>query len=265
MSDVVIPEGKPIEGREPLDLNFALTAILSTALASPSASPPAHREVTEHQVVSIPGNGSTGPFRVDATEVTIAQFEEFVAAGGYENDALWGSGGLEWLSSQNHASNPDKRRSGRPPHHPVVAVSWYEADAYCRWRGGSLPSDEQWTAAVCGDNAPFPWGEGEPESQGRQAGRTGPTWFANGKYGRINRVATNPATVQRSDLVGPHGLLHGAGNVWEWSSTPYSPNSSHMTLRGGSYMNLPSYCRCDHREPARPSDQRLTAGFRCAY
>ena len=158
----------------------------------------------------------------------------------------------------------EARVSDRALNHPVVAVSWFEADAYCRWRGGSLPTDNQWSQAVCSEQR-FPWGDEEAAGQGRQATNAGPAWFAEGKYGHITAVNTLPADQQRSDLVGPHGLLHGAGNVWEWTSTPFSDQIDLQTLRGGSYTNLPSYCICDHREPARATDQRLTVGFRCSY
>jgi formylglycine-generating enzyme required for sulfatase activity len=201
--------------------------------------------------------------------VTIHQYNQFIEDGGYDNQSIWSEIGWRWVQSNPATKMSEARTSGRDLRHPVVAVSWFEADAYCRWRGGSLPSDDQWSGAVCSEQR-FPWGDDEasrsPSSgRDRQVMSAGPAWFAEGKYGHVTTVNTLPSDQQRQDLIGPHGLLHGAGNVWEWTSTPFNTETDLQTLRGGSYTNLPSYCICDHREPARATDQRLTVGFRCSY
>ena len=108
------------------------------------------------------------------------------------------------------------------------------------------------------------------------------TWYSGGKFGHIQAVHTDAVTDQDPTLSSPLGLLHTAGNVWEWTADHYhregyappgvaatdptGPNQgTWRVLRGGSFMNLPSYCTCTHREPATPDRVAFTTGFRCAY
>ncbi len=256
-----------------MPLSF-LTLVLVTALAGERASIPAG---------SFEQGGSGSPdtqpqrqvtlsaYQIDTSEISIAAFERFVAQG-WQDDAWWSPAGLAWRSEHPSDAGAELRSSGREPDHPVVAVTWYEAHAYCRWAGGRLPTEAEWERAACGpQGARFPWGEDEP---------AGPAWFAAGKYAAVEGVETQPVGVQATELISPAGLLHAAGNVWEWTADSYRADayqggaaqdpvelegSPWKVLRGGSYMNLPSYCSCKHREPARPDQVRLTAGFRCAY
>jgi sulfatase modifying factor 1 len=211
-------------------------------------------------------------YRIDTTEVSVADYEAFVAAGGYRDARWWSAAARDWLEARPDGAGSALRASGRTGDHPVVAVTWYEADAYCRWKGGSLPTEAQWEHAACGDGGRrYPWGDGED---------FGAVWYKDGKFGQVTSVATQPVARQDTALASPFGLLHTAGNVWEWTADAYEAewyaeapardprndaDRPWKTLRGGSYMNLPSYCSCTHREPAPPDDVRLTAGFRCAY
>ena len=210
-------------------------------------------------------------YGMDRSEVTIAAFDDFVAQG-WTDDQWWTSDGLAWRGDHPEGAGDALRRSDRSGDHPVVAVTWHEASAYCAWAGGRLPTEAEWERAACGPHpARFPWGDDEPE---------GPAWFTGGKLHAVQRVITHPALQQDPSLVSPEGMLHTAGNVWEWTADSYRASaydggdvsdpleqrdSPWRVLRGGSYMNLPSYCSCRHREPARPDQPRLTTGFRCAY
>ena len=205
--------------------------------------------------VLIPASPNQSAFHIDRTEVTIKAFREFEAAGGYQNTDFWSKSGQEWLKKNPDGAGADRRSSNRDERHPVVAVSYFEAEAFCAWKGGRLPSGEEWTQAIC-SSQPYPWGA----SQDAPA-----RWFKEGKHGKIATVNTHPAEQEDSSLKGPFSVIHGAGNVWEWTTATIGPNKTWRTLRGGSYANLPSYCRCDHYEAALPSDTRLTTGFRCAY
>jgi formylglycine-generating enzyme required for sulfatase activity len=211
-------------------------------------------------------------YRVDRTEVSIAEFEQFVASGGYTDTRWWSPEGRAWADAHPDGAGAALRASTRDGAHPVVAVTWYEAEAYCASRGGALPSEAQWEHAACGDGGRrYPWGESEDFAA---------AWFKEGKFGQITDVHTQPAAREDAALASPFGLLHAAGNVWEWVRDTYDADAyaslpakdpvntaagRWKTMRGGSYMNLPSYCTCTHREPARPDEVRLTAGFRCSY
>lgn len=205
--------------------------------------------------IAIPATAELPAYRIDRTEVSIEEFESFENNGGYRNASLWSPDGQQWLQSNPNGAGRAIRSSGRPASHPVVAVSYYEAEAYCSWRGGRLPTAEQWKTAIC-SSEPYPWGS----DTSLQA-----VWYSGGKYGQIDQVKTEEADVEPPELTGPHGVLHGAGNVWEWTQEQLSPSGSWKALRGGSYANLPSYCQCDQTEPALPEEQRLTTGFRCIY
>ncbi len=82
---------------------------------------------------------------------------------------------------------------------------------------------------------------------------------------------TRPVAEAAPASIPASGLLHMAGNVWEWTSSPYTRDPGApaagpwRSLRGGSFMNLPSYATCTHREPARPDRVAFSTGFRCAY
>ena len=154
------------------------------------------------------------------------------------------------------------RAAGRAGDHPVVAVTWFEADAYCRAAGGALPTESQWEYAACGEGGRrFPWGDDERDA----------TWYTEGKLGHLKGVSTRAVRDADPALASPFGLAHMAGNVWEWTADGYQREAGApdpgpwKTLRGGSYANLPSYCGCAHREPALPERVSFSAGFRCAY
>lgn len=212
------------------------------------------------------------PYKIDLTEVNIQSFEQFVAEG-WSNDIYWSNEGLRWRTENPDGAGATHRRAGRGDEHPVVAVTWYEADAYCKWKGGRLPTEAEWEQAACRGQTEgrFAWGDDEMVEA---------PWYSAGKYGHLQSVLTKTTTDAPETQRTRDGLYHTTGNVWEWtndwyhanhyqtteSTNPTGPNDGYWkTLRGGSFMNLPSYCTCTHREPARPTRVAYTTGFRCAY
>ncbi|MEC8192709.1 MAG: SUMF1/EgtB/PvdO family nonheme iron enzyme [Myxococcota bacterium] len=208
-------------------------------------------------------------FEIDRTEVSVGDFERF-AREGWRDDHSWSKAGLAWRNEHPGGSGRPARRAGRRDDHPVVAVTWFEADAYCRWRGGRLPTEAEWERAACYESdGPYPWGTGQ---------RAGVRWSLKAISNDAMRVATAPVGEDR--VPNRLGLHHTIGNVWEWTADWYhrdahrDPQTDNpagpktgvwKTLRGGSFMNLPSYSTCTHREPADPIVPRYTAGFRCVY
>lgn len=136
---------------------------MGTAGTPPVDPPPWARAELESEQPAHPVE-ITRAFWLDRTEVTVAQFDAFVDDGGYENQALWSEAGRAWLAGQDETALPE-RLADEQPDHPRVGVTWYEADAFARWRGGRLPTEAEWEWAARGpDSRIFPWGdEWEPE------------------------------------------------------------------------------------------------------
>ncbi len=125
-----------------------------------------------------PAHGVDVPeFEIDAQAVTWAQYAEFVADGGYDREECWSGDGWAWLRAHGERRAPRHveqigsgsgaalvTRFGVPvrmaPQHAALHVSWWEADAWCRWAGRRLPAEVEWElAAVTAARRGFHWGD----------------------------------------------------------------------------------------------------------
>jgi sulfatase modifying factor 1 len=238
-------------------------------------------------------------FEIDATTVTNGDFGRFVDATGYQTDAeRFGSSAVFhlavaapagairgavaaapwWLAVDGadwaHPDGPESDVDGRDDH-PVVHVSFADAQAYCAWAGRSLPSEAQWEAASRGGiaRAKFPWGDAINAKRANIWHGTFPT--AN----TLDDGYLTTAPVHSYDPNG-YGLWQTVGNVWEWCADWWDPryytrsprhdprgpaSGQTKVLRGGSYLCHDSYCN-RYRNAARssntPDSSMANAGFR---
>ncbi|RLQ91220.1 formylglycine-generating enzyme family protein [Planomicrobium sp. Y74] len=157
--------------------------------------------------------------------------------------------------------------------HPVIHVSWNDAEAFAGWAGKRLPSESEWEFAARGGlvQQKYPWGD-ELTPNGEHYCNIWQGAFPNTNTKEDGYIGTAPAV---SFPENGFGLYNMAGNVWEWCSDPFAQQTeeeSHQenirrAMRGGSYLCHESYCN-RYRVTARTSNTMESSagniGFRCA-
>lgn len=210
-------------------------------------------------------------FWIDKYPVTNAEFAQFVEDGGYQNPRYWTEAGWQFLQ-QKAIEAPlywwDEKWNA--PDMPVTGVCWWEAYAYARYVGKTLPSEAQWEYAAGLGERTYPWGEAAPT--GRHA------HYAEGcEPEELNRGGT--AVDAYPDGVSGVGCWDMAGNLGEWCLDNMSRNYAwdfaqinplyaldesrdHM-VRGGSGLHSDDFLRCASRDFYPPQMRDNIVGIRC--
>jgi formylglycine-generating enzyme required for sulfatase activity len=195
---------------------------------------------------------------IGRTPVTNVQFARFVEATGYRTTAekegsgrAWTGSSWEWVkgADRRHPNGPDSDIRGKEDH-PVVQVSWDDAQAFCDWAGLQLPSDQAWEKAARGtDGRVWPWGDEPPTAD----------------HCNFNNNIGTTTPVDRYSPRGdsPYGCVDMAGNVWEWTASWYHEGET-RAVRGGSWISYYQISRAACRGNHDPYDGGLSIGFRVA-
>ncbi|NGZ10364.1 MAG: TIR domain-containing protein [Nitrospira sp. LK70] len=186
---------------------------------------------------------------IDKYPMTNEKYRAFIEAGGYENKAYWSSEGWKWRTAESVTCLKywDDTLWNKADH-PVVGVSCYEAEAYAKWAGKRLPTEQEWEKAARGeDGRQYPWGENFDKDR------------CNSQDSGIDR--TTPVK-QYPNGVSPYGCYDMAGNVWEWCSSWYDNDQGQRVIRGGSWNNSPDYLRVSYRSWNATGNRSDALGFR---
>jgi formylglycine-generating enzyme required for sulfatase activity len=189
-------------------------------------------------------------FSIDIYPVTNSQFEKFIEGAGYSNDNYWSEEGIKWRQDSGIIS-PEfwTDEKWNKPEHPVVGVSYYEAEAYAKWAGKRLPTEIEWERAARGTDArKFPWGN-EFDSEKCNTEESG--------IGKTTPVTKYPKGISPTDC---HDM---AGNVWEWTISFYHEAEGILSVRGGSWNDTWDDAQCTSRIGYFANYRSVTLGFRC--
>jgi len=204
-------------------------------------------------------------FALASRLVTNAEYLEFVQDGGYKNPLLWLSDGWDWVQTEkwnaplywvNEGGDWLQMTLNGPqkiePYAPVCHVSYFEADAYARWRGKRLPREEEWEIVADGKTI-------------------------NGVFLESNTF--QPQALKQDSFSFPSQLW---GDVWEWTQSAYLPypgfkpfagnlgeyNGKFMcnqfVLRGGSCVSPQNHLRASYRNFFPPKSRWQFSGIRLA-
>ena len=221
-------------------------------------------------------------FKMGIFPITNQEYLEFMNDGGYETYKHWLSDGWEKVKSNKWDSPMYWEKVNDEwhvrdflgirkinPNEPVSHVSYYEADAYCKWAGKRLPTETEWEKASCWneekqEKTVFPWGNESPSEDKCN--------LLESHHWGCTEVGTYP------NGTSPSGCQQMIGDVWEWTSSEFMgyPGfksgfdeyndkwfTNQKVLRGGSFGTPKMSIRGSYRNFFRLDERWLFSGFRC--
>ena len=193
------------------------------------------------------------PFLLARYPTTNGQYRAFIEDGGYADRAWWSDECWDWLRREG-LTDPlyGQDRRWNAPNQPVVGVSFWEAQACCRWAGGRLPSEREWEAATRGpQGCEYPW--------------CGELDYGICNSSEVGLGVTSPVGLFPRSRQANLALEDLAGNCWEWCDDFWGkPGAgSPRVVRGGAFNDQARYLRSSDRVGVVPKVRDRYVGFRC--
>lgn len=190
-------------------------------------------------------------FEIGMFPVTNGEYQEFIKKTNHPVPYVEQNWAKPYNWDRDKKTFPEGKKD-----HPVVLVSFKDAQAYCEWKSKvenrkyRLPTEREWEKAARGtDGRRYPWGNDfDPDK-------------CNTYESRSSGTAPVNAYLQG---VSPYGCYDMAGNVWEWTNSWYDENRTLRVFRGGSWLSNEFDARCSYRLRLSPADRYSLVGFRCA-
>ena len=250
----------PAKTVAPTSTNIVL-ALFPTAAPAPAAGEAEMAEVPAGPATIGSNDGSRNEtpvrqvdlpaYMIDKFEVTNAQYDQFTKATGYQTEVEKAGANKSWRSF----FTPDR------VDHPVVKMTYADANAFCAWAGKRLPTEEEWEKAARGtDQRAFPWGD---------------LWDVGKANIKQSGIRGTVAVGSYPTGASPFGVEDLSGNVSEWTSSPFVgyPGSTYRdaqyrqearVTRGGGWFDDQKQIRTSARNGAVQSTANDDLGFRCA-
>ena len=255
------PEGKDGDTKTIKGIECVLVKAGTFVMGSKSDEEGRSNDETRHKVTL------TNDYYIGKYEVTNRQYAAFLNAKGI--GAYGKSGDVELVKADDEGvifddDNLEWSYKKGYENYPVMYVTWYGANEFCRWVGGRLPTEAEWEFAARGGNL----SKGYIYSGSNTVGDV--AWY----YDNSDRQ-TYPVGQKKPNELGIYDM---SGNVWEWCrdlygdypdyavTNPTGPsNGSSRIVRGGSWSINAQYCRVADRVNNNPSIINNIIGFRVVF